>query len=118
MRRIPAALKAHLQQPVTTTCRLLKIKLKDGREFGMSSLDQDVIFQGTTYHAANGFDPSVIATDASFDIDNSEGFALLSADIPGITPEMVFRGELDDGTWEMLLVNYRNLSQGAMVLDA
>lgn len=117
MRNIPAALKAHLQQSVTTTCRLLKIELRDGSAYGLTSLDRDVIYDGVTYSAINGFNPSVIATDTSFDIDNSEGYALLSANVPGITADMVRRGDLDDAGWVMLLVNYEDLSQGHVILD-
>lgn len=117
-RAISPALRAHLAGPVTTTCRLLRIVLKDGRAFGMSTLDQDVEYQGVTYSATNGFDSSVIATDSGLSVDNAEGYALLSADVPGIDAEMVAAGELDDAQWEMLLVNYRDLSMGHVILDA
>lgn len=118
MRVIPAALQGHLQESVTTTCRLLKISLKDGSSYGLTSLDKDLDYEGTTYSSINGFNHSVIATDTSFDVDNSEAYALLSADVPGITADMVKRGDLDDATWVMLLVNYMDLSQGAVILDA
>lgn len=118
MRNIPSALKAHLQEPVTTTCRLLKIVLKDGREFGLASLDRRVTYQGLDYEAINGFNPSAIASDTSFSIDNSEGFALVSGPLPGVTTEMVERGEMDDATWECYLVNYEDLTMGHILLDA
>lgn len=118
MRSTPPALLAHLQLPVTSTCRLLRITLKDGRAFGLTTLDRDVIYQGVTYHAATGFDPSIIATDAGLSVDNAEAYALLAGDVPGITIEMVACGELDDAQWTMLLVNWRDLSMGHMVLDA
>ncbi len=117
-RKLSAALRAHLQQPVTTTCRLLRIILADGRAFGMTTLDVAVTYEGVTYSAVNGFDPSIIATDTGLSVDNAEAYALLSADIPGITLEMVAAGELDDAQWEMLLINYRDLSMGHMILDA
>ncbi|MCW1937504.1 DUF2163 domain-containing protein [Pseudomonas sp. MDMC_285] len=56
-RRIPPALFAHLQQPVTTVCRLLRITLSDGRVFGVTTLDRDVTYQGLTYSALNGLTP-------------------------------------------------------------
>lgn len=117
-RRISPELKAHLTQPVTTTCRLLAIVLSDGRRFGMTTLDQDVEYLGTTYSSVNGFDSSVIATDAGLSVDNAEGRVLLAADIPGITLEMVAAGELDNARWEMLLVNYRDLTMGHVIIDA
>lgn len=118
MRNVPPALKAHLQQSVTTTCRLLKIQLKNGETHGLCTLDRDVEYAGTTYSAINGFDASVIASDASFGVDNAEGYALLSAEVPGITVEKVKRGELDDASWECFLVNYEDLTQGHILLDA
>ncbi|WP_299589774.1 DUF2163 domain-containing protein, partial [uncultured Microbulbifer sp.] len=69
------------------------------------------------YYAQNGFDSSIIASDTSFDVDNAEGYALYSTDVPGITVEMAERGELDGAEWAMLLVNYRDLSMGALLLD-
>ncbi|MBN7822257.1 DUF2163 domain-containing protein [Bowmanella yangjiangensis] len=118
MRRIPAALLAHLQQPVTTTCRLLKISLADGREFGMTTLDQAITYMGVEYSAINGIDSSIIATDTGLSVDNAEATALLSSDIAGITVEMALAGDLDDAQWEMMLINWADTSMGHMVIDA
>ncbi|WP_299589781.1 DUF2163 domain-containing protein, partial [uncultured Microbulbifer sp.] len=71
MRQIPPALQAHLDSGVTTTCKLLKITLSDGRQFGAATLDRDVVYEGLTYYAQNGFDSSIIASDTSFDVDNA-----------------------------------------------
>ncbi|WP_444893449.1 DUF2163 domain-containing protein [Microbulbifer sp. TRSA001] len=117
MRYIPGALQAHYDSGVTTTCRLLKITLTDGRVFGATTLDRNVEYNGIIYYAQNGFDPSVIASDTSFDVDNAEGYSLYSTDVPGITVEMAERGELDNAEWVMYEVNYRDLSMGAIELD-
>jgi len=118
VRNIPPALQAHINSGVTTLCRLLKITLQDGREFGMATLDRNVDYNGTTYYAQNGFDSSIIATDTSFGVDNAEGYSLYSVDIPGITADMAARGELDGAEWVMYMVNYKDLSMGAITLDA
>ena len=118
MRTVPAALQAHLDSGVTTTCRLLCITLTSGQQFGMTTLDQDVVYQGVTYSAVNGMDTSVIATDSGLSVDNGEGYALLSADVPGITVSMALTGQFDDAQWELLLINYRDHSMGHIVLDA
>lgn len=117
MRQIPSALLAHLQQPVTTTCRLLKFNLANGEAYGLTTLDRDVEYLGVTYSAINGFDSNVIATDIAYNVDNTAAKALLWADVPGITLEMVRRGEMDDATWEAYLVNYEDLSMGHVLLD-
>lgn len=117
-RAISAALKAHLAGSVTSTCRLLRIILNDGRIFGITTLDRNVEYQGVVYVGSNGFDPSIIATDSGLSVDNAEAYALLQADVPGITLEMVASGELDDAQWEMLLINYMDTSMGHVILDA
>lgn len=118
MRRIPPALLAHLQGSVTTTCRLLKITLSDGRQFGLATLDRDVAYSGVTYSALNGFDQSIIASDTGLSVDNAEATALVSATVDGITAETAKRGELDGATWELYLVNWADLSMGHAIIDA
>src|SRR5690606_34293922 len=86
--------------------------------YGMTTLNEDVVYDGVTYSSINGFDPSTIATDTGLSVDNSEVKALLSADIPGITTQMAKAGKLDDAEWEMLLVNWQDLTMGHVVLDA
>lgn len=118
MRNIPGPLKAHIDSGTTTLCRLLKITMQDGREVGMATLDRDVDFNGLTYTAKSGFDPSIIASDNTFGVDNGEVYSLFSLDNPIIDVEMADRGELDDAEWVMYLVNYKDLSMGHIVLDA
>ena len=115
-RAISTALQQHLNGAVTTTCRLLLFTLKDGREFGLTTLDRDVIYQGVTYSATNGFDPSAIASDTGLSVDNAEGYALI-ADVAGITDQMIATGALDDASWQMMLVNWNDLSMGSLIID-
>lgn len=118
MRKVPPALRDHLQQRVTTTCRLLQIVLQDGRSFGLATLDVDVFYLGTLFSSINGFNSSVIASDTGLSVDNGEAMALLSANVQGITAGMVVAGELDNAQWRMMLVNYKDLSQGHILVDA
>jgi len=123
MRSVPPALQSHLDGHSTTTCMLLKVTLRNGDIFGLTSLDRDVVFDDgetgvVTYVATNGFDPSMIATDIGFTVENAEASALISDDIPGITEQMVEAGQLDDARWAAYLVNYLDLGQEHLVLDA
>ena len=118
MRYVPPALADHLTEEVTTTCRLFRLVLRNGDVYGMCSLDRDVVFNGVTYKSMLGFDSSVIATDDSLGVSNGDITSLLAEYTGGITYEMALAGELDDSRWELLLVNYNDLSQGAMVIDA
>lgn len=120
-RTVPANIQAHLNGAATTTTRLLKITTKAGDSYGLSMLSEDIEYNDgdgvLTYKAANGFDPSALSADLGFTVSNSEGRALLAADL-GITLDMVRAGELDDATWRLYLVNFKNLAHGHVLLDA
>ena len=121
MRMIPIALQAHLNQAATTTCRLLKITLKSGAVYGITSLDRDVIYADSsvgsvTYSSLRGFDSFAIQSDISLSVGNSEALALLGQS-SGITEEMLRAGELDDAAWILYLVNFNDLTMGHAVLD-
>lgn len=124
MRDIPALLLAHLQQPVTTTCRLLKITLRDGTtSFGFTTLDQSIAYDDgdgeLAYTATNSFDQSAFSSDSSYSLDNAEGTMLISDDVsPDVTIDMINRGALDDARWVCYLINFLDTSMGHVILDA
>lgn len=123
MRKVPPILQEHLDQPATTTTRLLKVMLRNGVTYGLAMLDRDLVYDDgagpITYVATNGFDPSMLSSDIGFSVDNAEGYALISNDISGVTEDMVQRGELDDAQWIMYLVNFEDLGSGRhVILDA
>lgn len=121
-RTIPVALQAHLDQAVTTTCRLLRIALRDGRVFGITSLDADVTYDdgrgAVTYSANQGVDVSAISASADMSVSNAEAQSLLVTTAPGITEAMIEAGELRDAEWTLYLVNYRDLGMGHVILGA
>lgn len=118
-RSVPARLQEHLNQQATTTCRLLKLELQDGTVYGMTSLDVDVEYDGVVYRSRPGLESSIIATDVGLSVDNGEGVGLtVSNRSVGITVESLQAGDLDDAQWSMMLVNYRDLSMGHVLLDA
>ena len=116
-RAVPPALAAHLGQETSTTCRLLRFTLVDGRVFGLTTLDREVVYQDVTYSALNGFNSSTVSTDTGLSVDNAEGYALI-ADVEGITDQMIATGALDDASWQMLLVNWQDTSMGHLTIDA
>lgn len=127
-RNIPPALQAHLLQSSTTTCRLLRIELKSGDSpagpptvYGITTLDRDIDYDDgdglVRYVASNGFDPSTLSSDVGYSVDNAEGYALISDDIPGVTVEQAEAGDLDDAQWRCYLVNFEDLSMGHVLLD-
>ena len=126
-RSVPAALQLHLDQPATTTTRLLKILFKDGRVFGLSMLDRDISYDDglgvLVYRATTGFDPSTLSSDVGYSVANAEGYSIMGAS--GITPDMVERGETEDAQWIMYLINFEDrdadgnlIPQRHIILDA
>jgi len=120
VRTVPAQIASHLADVSTTTTRLLKITLRSGFVYGLCMLDRNITYDDGAgeleYIATNGFDPQTVAQDAGYSVNNAEGYALISDAVPGITTEMVERGELDDATWILYLVNFEDLTAGRHVL--
>lgn len=124
-RNIPIALQANLDQPVQTVTRCIRIQLRDGTALGLTMLDRDVVYDHgdgwgeVLYSASTGFDPSMIASDISYSVSNAEGKTLVATDTPGLTPEAVETGQLDDAEWTCFLLDYENPVVGsAAILDA
>ena len=117
-RRINPALEAHLVGEVLTVCELLRLRLEDGRLFGVTSLDRDVFYDNMWWRAYTGMDSSVIATDTNLSVDNSEASMLLRAMVQdGLTLDQVRSGVLDNGTYQFFIINYEDTAQAHM-LDA
>ena len=118
MRRIPNGLQKHLKGAVLTVCHLIQLKLDDGRVFGSTSLDVDFIYQGISYKASSGADTSILSADNSLSVDNAE-FTTLFSELSGtLSYKEVVAGALDNATWTLYLVNYMNLDEGHIILDA
>lgn len=124
-RNVPAALAAHLKQPATTVCCLLKIvpKREGVPTFGITTLDADRDYDdgtGTlTYRAKRGYTSFDLDTKSDLSVDSSEASGLL-AEYPtdGVTAEGVARGDYDGARFVQYLVNYEDLSMGHVILNS
>ncbi len=122
-RNIPIQLVESLGQAASTMTRLLRITLKSGFVYGICMSNRDVTYDdgagALLYRSADAFDPTTFSSDISYSVDNSQGYALLSNDIPEISLEAVDAGEMDDGQWICYYVDYlRPLPKQHVVLDA
>lgn len=122
-RNIPTPIRMSLDSAASTLTRLLRVMLPDGTNYGLCMSNRDVVYDHgdgpITYTATNGFDPSTFSADISYSVDNAEGYALVSNDIPGITQEMVNAGALDGAQWVCYYVDYEELvTASAAILDA
>lgn len=108
---ITTALKAHLAQGSTTLALLWKATRRDGFILAVTTCARDILFNGTLYQSKSGFTPKAEAQEASAAVANTEAEGALSDQIT----EADFQAGLWDGcTVELLEVNYRDLSMGAM----
>lgn len=123
-RFIPIQLKAHLQQDATTTCLLLRIDPVDPSavSYGVTTLDRPVTYDDgiseLIYSAAVGSQPSALQATSNLAVDNAESVSLLPEfDVP-ISEQDIRAGVYDFARFNLYLVNYKDLSQGHILLRA
>lgn len=113
MRTAGVDLTAHLEGECTTLATCWQVTLVDGTLYGFTDYIADLTFGGQTYLAATGFNASAITGNADLSIDNLEAIGVLES-------ETLDRDELIAGRWDyaavsIFLVNYLDLTQGALV---
>lgn len=127
MHNISQNLLNHLQQETTTVCTIWKITRKDRKIFGFTNFDKDIIFNGLTYYAENGYSSSAIVTNSNMSVDNLSltGFLQNSTSIidtnvnlnsPLMTDEDILAGFWDFAQVEISLVNYEDLTMQNLIL--
>ena len=100
--------------------RIIKFRLKNGVTYGICMTNKTVIYDDglgpITYYGVNGFDPSTIDSDVGYSVDNAEGRALVSDNIPGVTLQMVRTGQLENARWYCYLIDYNAPTPGMHAL--
>ena len=85
-----------------------KLELQNGKVMGFTSNDEDLFFDGVTYEAATGFEPSVVDTTADMSVDNLDVEGMLSDD--RITEDDIAAGLYDFAKMTIYLVNWQDLN--------
>lgn len=114
MKKITAQLFAHLASPVTSLCYCWKLKLRNGKEFGFTDCDRDIMIDGLEYIANSGFSPSAISSSSSLAVDNLDIDGMLDNQI--IKEEDILSGVYDYAEIEIFLVNYNDILAGKLNL--
>lgn len=109
MRNIPANLKAHLDEGVTTTCRAWRVTRTDGSVLGFTEHDGDLQFDGTVFAAASGFQASDAEAAVGLAAANGEVAGAFSSD--AISDEDLTLGRYDGAKVEVFVVNWADTSQ-------
>jgi len=79
---------------VTTFCSLWRLKLRDGREIGLTDHDDMIEFEGLTYAPQQGTQSSIIETQSGLAADSATIETVLNLD--DLSPQAIREGALDD----------------------
>jgi len=114
MKTIGASLATHLASEVTTVAILWKVTRADAIVKAFTNHHDDIVYSGVTYGSAQGFFPTAIDTQSGANVDNLDVRGYLDA--LGVTHDDILNGKYDGCAVEILLVNYADLSMGAVTL--
>lgn len=121
-RTIPIQLQEALQQDATTLCTLVKVTPKDTTypAYGAALLDVPVTYDDgdgeLVYQAIIGAQPSALMYGSDLGVDGGDATNLLPEfDVP-VSEADLASGVYDFATFTMMLVDYKNLSAGHVLL--
>jgi len=113
MKTIGASLQAHMDTQQTTLCYLLKIVPQNGATFGITSLDQDVVYDdgggNVTYSSITGMNATAVESSSELSVDNSEAMLLISTEF---TETDIAAGILDFAAFYTYRINWADTAQG------
>jgi uncharacterized phage protein (TIGR02218 family) len=109
MKALPPALAAHLASGATTLCWCWRLTRRDGTTMGFTDHDRDVVFDGTTFEAAAGFEAGEIRDTAGLSVDDLEVTSALSSE--RLAEPDLAAGLYDDARVEIWRVNWQDPAQ-------
>lgn len=114
MRTVSSGLAAHFGNEVTTVARCLRIVQANGTVNAYTDHDEAIFYGGVTYSPISVGTPTDVATTAQLNVDSIDVSGV--SDAAGITDEDLHAGLWDYATFVLFVVNYEDLTQGAMIL--
>lgn len=115
MKTTSSGLAAHLKQKNQTLAWLWKVTRQDGRVYGFTTHDQDIVLAGVTYSASSGMTGSAAQSKAGGAVDNMELAGMLGGS--AVTDVDILAGLWDGAAVEVSFCNWADLSQGASVIQ-
>ncbi|MCH2547469.1 MAG: DUF2163 domain-containing protein [Alphaproteobacteria bacterium] len=114
MRIISPQLEVHFEGGLTTLATCWKITREDGTELGFTDHDAKLTVDSVEYDSIAGFTPTTVENKSNMSVDNLdvEGQVYPSK----ITEEDLLAGLYDYAEIEIFVVNYKDLSQGKLVV--
>lgn len=108
------AMKAHIQQEVTSLCSCWKITRKDGVVLAFTDHDTDLTYLGDVYKASSGFKRTAVTGDETLAVANLDILGIL--DSTSITANDLRNGVYDYAQVEVFLLNWADLTQGRIAI--
>lgn len=105
MRTIPPALAAHLAGQATTVCHAWRVTRRDGLVLGLTEHDAPLVFAGTDFEPASGYEASEMEGAVGLAVNTGEVAGAFSSE--AITAKDLSEGRFDGATVEVFLVNWR-----------
>jgi len=114
LRDIPAPLQAHIEQEVMTLTRIISLKLNNGVILRLTTLDEDVIFNGERYLSELPLEFSAMEFFSDLSVDNAEITIGIDEDL--VRTDDLKTGLFDECEFETSIINWDDPSMGAIVL--
>ena len=112
MRSASSALAAHVTRRYTSLARLWKVIRYDGRVFGFTDHDEDIIYSGIRYRADLGISASNIQQGSNLSVDNLDVTGFLSSGT--LTEKDVKGGVWDNAEVRLMEINWADTSMGVL----
>ena len=107
-------LLTHLAQEVMSVAMLVRIARTDGEIKAFTDHDVDLVYEGVRYYAVPALDVSAVEGAAGLTVSNLDAQLLIDSD--QLLVNELRTGLYDKAAFEMRLVNYKDLSMGAVKL--
>lgn len=114
MKLLSEELKNHISSEVTTIATLWRLIRRDNVVMGFTDFSDDIFFDDINYKAFSGFTPAAISSNSDLSVDNLEVEAVLNSEY--ISERDIIAGLYDFANIDILKVNYKDISQGCLVL--
>lgn len=115
MKTCSTGLAAHINQGQTTLATLLNVvRQYDAAVYGFTEHDKDIVYSAVTYKSTTSYNRFNL--NAKFNAESN------TTELTGAFDSVITRADALAGLWDnaqltLYLVNWSNLSQGAMILD-
>jgi uncharacterized phage protein (TIGR02218 family) len=114
VKTIASELADHLAEEVTTLCRIMTIRHKDGTIYRFTDLDREITVEGNKYNSYNGFSATAVQTNINSAASNMDLSILF--DDAAIDYASVERGMYDDAPVVISEVNWSDPDSGTLLL--